>query len=377
MRRSFYTTVPIAISAVVPTLALAQSTAPAKTAAPQVVPVVAVRSQVVERQISLPGELVAFQDVLLHPRVQGFVQAISVDRGSIVKKGQLLIKMIAPELDAQRSEADAKVQGAQAQRIEAEARLAADEATYQRLKNASVTPGVVAGNDLDVAQRVAEADRARVDSWKKNEQAAADAAKAIQQMDAYLQVVAPFDGVITERNVHEGALVGPSAEPMLRLQEVTRLRLVVPVPETEVATVRPGEALHFTVPTFPGEAFTGTIERVGHAVDARTRTMAVELDVANREARLAPGMFAQVEWIARRTLPSFLVPPTAVATTTERTFVVRIENGTVEWITVKKGNLAGGLTEVFGDLHAGDQVAVRGTDELRQGMHVQASPGRK
>jgi len=363
-------------AAALPIAALAQAPGQ-KAAAPQVVPVTAVRSQVVERQVALPGELVAFQDVLLHPRVQGFVQSVSVDRGSIVKKGQLLIKMVAPELDAQRSEADAKVQSAQAQRIEAEAKLAADDATYQRLKNASATPGVVAGNDLDVAQKTVEADRARVESWKKNEQAATDAAKSIEQMDAYLQITAPFDGVITERNVHEGALVGPSAEPMLRLQDISKLRLVVSVPEAEVATVRLGEALRFTVPAFPGETFTAPIERVGHAVDTKTRTMAVELEVANRDARLAPGMFAQVAWISRRASPSFLVPPTAVATTTERTFVVRIANGVAEWVTVKKGNVVGDSVEVFGDLRAGDQVAVRGTDELRQGTKVQPKAASK
>jgi membrane fusion protein (multidrug efflux system) len=375
MRFSSLALIAASIAALTPPALLAQTAAPDRTAAGlQVVPVTTVRSQIVERKVSLPGELVGFQDVLLHSKVQGFVQSVRVDRGSVVKKGQLLVSTVAPELDAQRNEAEAKVRIAQAQRIEAEAKLAADDATYQRLKNASSTPGVVAGNDLDVALKTVEADRARVDAWKTNEQASAEAARSIQQMDAYLQVTAPFDGVITERAVHEGALVGPSAGPMLRLQDISTLRLVVSVPEAEVATVRLDETLHFAVPAFPGETFTGVIRRVARAVDAKTRTMAVELDVANRENRLAPGMFAQVEWIARRTTASFLVPPTAVATTTERTFVVRITNGGVEWVTVKKGNLVESAIEVFGDLHAGDQVAVRGTDELRQGVKVQPKP---
>src|SRR5439155_16442884 len=108
------------------------------------------------------------------------VQSIDVDRGSSVKKGGLLAQMVAPELVAQRSEADAKVQSAQSQRLEADAKLGSDEATYQRLKSASMTPGVVAGNDVDVAAKTVEADRARVETWKQNEQAARNAAAAVR-----------------------------------------------------------------------------------------------------------------------------------------------------------------------------------------------------
>jgi len=111
-------------------------------------------SQQLHSQTLLPGELQAYQDVTLYPKVQGFVEWIEVDRGSVVKEGQLLIRLIAPELTAHRREATAKVQAAQAQRLEAEAKLAADEATYKRLKAASATPGVITGNDVDVAQKL-------------------------------------------------------------------------------------------------------------------------------------------------------------------------------------------------------------------------------
>ncbi|PYR72330.1 MAG: hypothetical protein DMF86_24010 [Acidobacteria bacterium] len=193
-------------------------------------------------------------------------------------------------------------------------------------------------------------------------------------MQAYLQVTAPFDGVITERNVHQGTLVGPSSGPMLRIQEVSRLRLVVYVPEVEVGGIRSDQDVRFTVPAFPGESFSAKVQRVGHSLDTKTRSMAVELDVMNRDRRLAPGMFAQVLWPARRSAPSFVVPATAVATTTERTFVVRVRAGVTEWVDVKKGAALPGLVEVFGDLKSGDQVAVRGTDELRAGTRVNTKP---
>src|SRR5262245_6782226 len=340
---------------------------PAQAAAAPTVNVVNVVSQSVERQVQLPGDLVAFQDVELRAKVSGFVESIAVDRGSTVTKGTVLAQMVAPELQAQRSEADAKVLSAQAQRIEAEAKLASDDLTLERLKKAAATPGVVAGNDVDVAAKAVDADRARVDTWKQNEQAAQDAAKAVRDIESYLRITAPFDGVITERNVHVGSLAGPTSPALLRLQQVSTLRLIVALPEKAIAGTQPGQVVKFTVAAYPGETFTGKLTRLAGALDVKTRTMAVELDVANPSRQLAPGMFAQVAWTVRRPQPSFLVPPSAIATTTERTFVVRIRNGVVEWVDVKRGDPVQQLVEVFGDLHAGDQVAVRGTDELRAG----------
>src|SRR5215510_2275541 len=299
------------------------SPAPAQTPTVNVIEVV---SQELNRQLRLPGELLPFQDVAIYAKVPGFVETIKVDRGTVVRSGQLLAQLRAPELDTQRGEAEARsraaqsqrveaaarVNSARAQRLEAEAKLAAEEATYQRLKSASATPGAVAGNDVEVALRSVEAGRARVQLWGENEKAAqaqlkaleeneralGEAARTSQNMEAYLRITAPFDGVITERNVHPGSLAGSaggqSAAPMLRLQQVSRLRLVVAVPESEVTGVASGTKVNFTVPAMPGEEFTGVVRRISHALDAKTRTMPVELDVDNSSKRLAPGMFPEV-----------------------------------------------------------------------------------
>ena len=359
--------------------------------------------QDLERQLRLPGELQAYQEVALYPRVQGFVEAITVDRGSAVKRGQLLVRMSAPELGAQRGEAESKTRGAaqsrlemesrvqsvRAQRLEAEAKLAADEGYYKRLKAASETPGVVAQNDVEVAAQTAEASRARVRSFAENEKAAQaqvslqaenekgarEAARSVQDVQSYLMITAPFDGVITERNAHQGSLAGPpssaSAPPLLRLQQIFQLRLVVSVPEAEISGVAPGTRVSFSVPAFPGENFNGVVRRIGRSLDQQTRTMPVELDVRNDSGRLAPGMFAEVVWSTKRAQPSLLVPPSAIATTTERTFVVRVSNGVTEWVDVKRGVSSKDLVEVFGELEENDVVAVRGTDELRSGTTVQ------
>ncbi|HMV47685.1 MAG TPA: efflux RND transporter periplasmic adaptor subunit [Blastocatellia bacterium] len=378
-----------------------QTASPATLTTPTV-NVTTVESHELNRQLRLPGELQPFQDVAIYAKVQGFVETITVDRGSMVKKGQLLARLRAPELDTQRREAEARVSGVQAQkievaaristiraqRLEAEAKLAAEESTYRRLKAASNTPGVVAGNDVEIAERTVESSRARVQAMQETERAAQAQVKTLdeseralresmrgaQNIEEYLRITAPFDGVITERNAHPGSLAMTSGMPMVRLQQVLRLRLVIAVPEAEVAGIANGAKINFTLPAFPGEIFNGTVQRSSRALDAGTRTMPVELDIENSRGRLSPGMFPEVQWPTKRSHPSLFVPPTAIAVTTERSFVVRIRDNTVEWVDVKRGasmNIKGNdLIEVFGDLSSDDVIAVRGTDELRAGTKV-------
>src|SRR5712671_4950030 len=152
----------------------AQASAPATPS----VEVVSVSSKKLAITARLPGELQPYEAVAVFPKVTGFVESIKVDRGSVVKAGQNMIRLIAPEIAAQRAEAQSKLQGADAQRIEAEAKLSSDESTYQRLKTASATPGVVAGNDLEVAQKAVEADRARVQAARESGEAAKAALKS-------------------------------------------------------------------------------------------------------------------------------------------------------------------------------------------------------
>ena len=325
--------------------------------------------------VHLPGEIEPYEVVAIFPKVTAFVKFITVDRGSHVKAGELIAQLEAPELIAQRLEAQSKLQAAQAQLAAGEAKVASDDGTYEHLKAAAATPGVVAGNDLFVAQKALEADRAQLKAQQDNVSAAQQALQAIAQIEAYLQVRAPFDGVVTERNVHPGALVGPTgapgvAVPMVRIETLSRLRVVVPVPETYAAGVPAGSKVEFTVPAFPGRTFGGTIARIAHSLDEKTRTMPVELEAANAQGELSPGTFSDVLWPVRRSYPTLFVPTSSVANTLERVFVVRVRDGKSEWVDVKTGATVDKMTEVFGGLHEGDTVAVRGTDELRPGTSV-------
>jgi len=215
--------------------------APAMAQTIELVPVV---KKAVSRTIDLPGEFQPFMNVALYARVAGYVETVVVDRGSVVKQGDLLVVLSAPEMKAQVAAAESKVQAAEADRAQAESKLASLEATmtsaqatYGRLKTASATPGAIAGNELDVALQNVEAQRAGIQAQRssiealKSKTIAAEAeVRALQEMEGYLKVTAPFDGVIAERDVHPGALVGPSASaPLLLLQQIARLRLVVAV----------------------------------------------------------------------------------------------------------------------------------------------------
>lgn len=345
-------------------------------AGPPTIEVVTVVEQPLNVTLSLPGELNPYQTVALYSRVTGFVKTIRVDRGSRVRAGDQIAVLEAPELVAQRSEAQSKLQSAEAQLGAIRSKAEANASTYEKLKTASATPGVVAGNDVVLAQKAVEADQGQIVAAQQNIEAARQALKSISDMEGYLRITAPFSGIVTERNVHPGALVGPTggpgtAMPIVRIVESHRLRLVIPVPEAYTAGVTTGTALTFSVAAYPAQTFSGTMSRISRAVDVSTRTMAVELDVNNADGRLAPGTFCQVRWPVRRTAPSLLVPGGSVASTTGRTFVIRVRGGRTEWVDVKTGLASGLLLEVFGDLNPGDEIAARGTDEVRAGTQVQ------
>ncbi|HSN26587.1 MAG TPA: efflux RND transporter periplasmic adaptor subunit [Kofleriaceae bacterium] len=329
----------------------APAPAPAASAGPQPVDVVTVVAKPLDATLELSAELAPDESVAIYPRVNGFLDDIPVDRGSPIKKGQLLARLSAPELAAQRAEAESKV--------------AAAKSTYDRLKTASATPGAIAGHDLEVAEAGLNAEKSRVDS--------------LRALEAYLVVRAPFDGVVTERDVHPGALVGPPAgpnvPPMLRVEKIDHLRVTVAVPEADAGAVSLGTPATFTVSTYPGQKFTAKVARIAHEIDPRTRTMAVELDFDNTGPKqLVPGAYAEVQWPVHRDAPSLFVPPSAIATTTERTFVDRVRGGKLEQVTVGRGVAMGDLVEVFGDLAAGDQVLKRGSEVMAAGTAVTVRP---
>jgi RND family efflux transporter MFP subunit len=341
--------------------------------AQQTVDVAPVISKKVERTIALPGEFLAWQSVAIRAKVAGYVERMLVDRGSAVKQGQLLAELSAPEIAAQIAEAQSRIGLARADSAQAEAQLAASQATYERMKKAAETPGAIAGNEMIQVEKQVQAAQALVNSRREATRAAEAALRSLMDISGYLRITAPFDGVITDRLVHPGALVKPDSEPpLVILQQISRLRLVVAVPEQYVGNVVQGRRVAFTVPAHPERVYTGAIARLAHALDEKTRTMSVELDVANRDGSLSPGMYPTVQWPAGSRGPRLLAPQTAVVTTSERMFVIRVANGKAEWVDVRKGAPVGDNVEIFGPLSPGDMIIRRATDEIHDGARVAA-----
>jgi len=365
-------------------------------------PVVPVLKKTLFREDQLPGEINAYQDVLIYPKVPGFVKELNVDRGSVVKKGQLMVRMYAPEYLAKRHEFVAKVAAAKAdlaaeeskvEDLKAElekrrANLLADQSTYQRVYAASLVPGVIADNDVVQWSQSVKADRQDVNSMikrvnakdhevsmKREEvDAMIKAFESFADFASYLEIYAPFDGYVTERKMHVGSFVGPDGTgaypPICRLKQLDLLRIVAPVPEDLVAGVIIGSQVEFSVSSFPGKRFKGTVARLANNLDKDTRTMPVELNYLNPDFKLVPGMFTKVYWPTRRPTESLFVPITSVVSTPLDTFVCKVANDRVEWVPVRKGQIMDQLVEVFGNIKEGDVVAREGSEELQNQSRV-------
>jgi membrane fusion protein (multidrug efflux system) len=318
-----------------------------------------VRQQSVEQMIKLPAMLAAFLQVSIFPKVNGYVTSVRVDVGSHVRQGDLLMTLEAPEL------VQAVVQ-AREKYSQAIANYTIDRENYQRLDEASHTPGAISPMDLATDKAKAQADSALANSEKANWQLQ-------QAMMDYLQVTAPFTGVISIRNVHPGALVDASNKsvPMLELKQVDHLRLQVDIPETISATLRQNDTISFYVAAMPGKRMTARIVRISDNINMQYRTERVEADIYNKDEILAPGMYADVIFDSKGNRNALAVPPGAVVTSTEAKYVIVIRNGKTVKVNVSTGNENNQLVEIVGDVKAGEQVIVPANDEIKEGIQVQ------
>jgi membrane fusion protein (multidrug efflux system) len=318
-----------------------------------------VSEKVLSASAQLPGQLVPFNEVNLFPKVNGFVKQLFVDRGSIVKKGQLLVILEAPEMESELAAANSQYQQAK------EDALASQE-KYERLKEASQEPGSVSPLDLDNAQSKMKADQAMVKAQLSNVQ-------SVQTMNSYLRISAPFDGMIIQRNVSPGALVAPGKtgdQPVLVLQDVHKMRLTVSIPEDYVDKVDLSKPVSFVFNAMPGQTQTAKISRSANSLGSLQQE-AIEIDVENKDGQLKPGMYAEVNIPLLSGAKSLLVPNTAIIRSTEHEYVIKDSLGKASLVNIKEGLASKDSTEVFGDLKPNDKILIHASDEIKQGDPVQ------
>ncbi len=316
--------------------------------------------------IAVPGELIPYQEVDLYAKIGSYVKKLWVDIGSKVHQGQLLVSLEAPEINSQLGEAKSRIQQQQAVYF-------ADKATYDRLYNTSKTPGTVSQNDLEQAEAKKNSDLANVEAAKS-------AYNTVAANLAYLEIKAPFDGVITARNVNLGAYVsasGANTGPLMILQDQKRMRLAISVPEDYTGGLSDKDRVTFSVRSMPNKKFTAQVRRLAGALDERLRSERIEMDVFNKDETLLPHMFAEVDVPLPSRDSAVVVPKTAVVTSTERIFVIRVADNKAEWVDVKKGISSGDMMEIYGNVKPGDQIVKKGTEEVRDGSPVKEDKGKE
>ncbi|GAA4808015.1 efflux RND transporter periplasmic adaptor subunit [Olivibacter ginsenosidimutans] len=317
-----------------------------------------IQEKVLASSVRLPGQLKPFNEVNIFAKINSFVKQIYVDRGTVVKKGQLLVELEAPEMLSQ-------LQSANSRYIQAQETATASKEKYRRLKDAAQEEGAVSPLDLDNALSKMKADEAVAMSEKSN-------VEAMKTVQSYLNIRAPFDGMIVQRNVSAGALVGPgksNEQPMLVLQDIAKLRLEVHIPESYVDKVDLSKPVKYIFNNRPGEEYRGNISRSANMLGAM-QSEAIEIDVQNKDQRLKPGMYCEVRIPLQSGAKSLLVPNHSIVRSTERQYVIKVIDGHATFVDIKEGIAANDSTEVFGNLKAQDSILLHANDEIKEGTTI-------
>jgi len=306
--------------------------------------------------LQLPGEVLPYEQVKLYPKVKGFVKDIYVDRGSPVRQGQLLAVLEAPEITQASMAASAKKQ-------EVLESIQYSGQAYERLKRAAANKGAVADLELEQAKARLMADSAKLKSLDAEMAAAAQLAK-------YLNIKAPFDGIITTRNVSPGALVGTNDSPLFSLARQDRLRLTLAIPEKHTHALADSSVIQYRLSNYPDKIFTAAISRNSGVVDPKIRSLMVEFDIDNTAKIHRGGEYVQAEVPFHNPTPSLWVPSSSIVDAPSGAFVLKVENDTIQQVGVKPGLKKDGLTQVFGELRPEDLVVLKGSEELREGTKI-------
>jgi len=350
---------------------------------PRVV-VIRVRRAPDASQLKLPGTMQALREAPILARADGYLKRRLVDIGDRVQAGQVVAEIDAPELDQQIHQAEAAAEQAQAAAEQAQANMEQAVAnrelarlTADRLKTLTAS-GISPQQDTDQAQaqlaaqeaNVRAADKA-VSAQRSNIAAAKANLARMQELQGYRQVRAPFDGLITVRNVEVGALVSAANTLLYRIAQTGTLRTYVNVPQSDVNAVRAGQKATLTASHLPGRTFEGTVARTASSLDPTSRTMLVEVGVPNPDGALFPGTFVEVALAGSRPDPPLVLPAAAIVFRTDGPQVAVVQTGgTLHLQRVTVGRDYGDRVEILQGIQEGATVVAVPGDSAREGARV-------
>jgi membrane fusion protein, multidrug efflux system len=305
------------------------------------------------RRITLPGNVMAYQEAVLYAKVAGYLKTINVDKGDSVKEGDPLAEIEAPEMLADLVKAKAEADAAQ-------------------LDSKRVIEAQKKASDLVMPQTV--------DAAIAKSDVAVAGVQRIETLLNYAKITAPFSGVITKRWVDPGALIpaatstsSPKSAAVLTLMDFTTVRIDVAIPDTEAPLVRKDLPVRVTVSEVPAREFQGTITRFSYALDESTKTMTTEIDIPNPDLALRPGMWASVEIELQKKDNALLIPAEALVTEKNENSVFVVRDNKAQKVSVTTGFDDGVNVEILTGCGPNDAVIVAGKQSVTDGQKVQAT----
>jgi RND family efflux transporter MFP subunit len=337
----------------------------------------------IKSDLTLPGTLQAVTEAPILARADGYLKTRYVDLGDRVRAGQPLAEIDAPELDQQIVQAQAAVAQAQASLEQAQANLEQGKSnrelariTAERWKTL-VAQGAVSQQENDTNQAQFTSQNANVQALEKavsaqrSNVAASQANVArLQEVQGYRVVKAPFDGVVTVRNVDVGALVSTGTTLLFRIAQTETLRTYLNVPQANASSVHVGQPAQLTLTNFPGRHFIGTVSRTANALDPSSRTMLVDVAVPNADGALFPGMYAEVDLSSARLNPPLLIPALALIVRADGAQVAVVQNDVVHLQKVAIGRDYGDRVEIIQGVTEGATILAAPGDAAQEGAKI-------
>jgi RND family efflux transporter MFP subunit len=348
------------------------------------VTVAPVRRASLQVELTLPGSIQALTEAAVLARADGYIKHRYADIGDRVQAGQLLAELEAPELDQQVLQAKGAMNQTRSALEETAANLDQGKSNEELARvNASrwqnlVSKGAVSRQENDQYQTQYKALSANVQSLEKAVAAARDNVTAAQanvarltELQSYEKVLAPFAGVITQRNVDVGTLVTIGSTLLFRIAQTNMLRTYINVPQSGADLVRAGQPAILSIPDLPGRQFRGAVSRTANSLDPSTRTLLVEVQAPNPQGILLPGMYATVSLTAERTNPPLLIPGDTLVVRPDGPQVALMQSDkTIHFQLVQLGRDYGDQIEVVSGLQEGQRVVVNPGDTVREGVKV-------